>query len=351
MILYIHFGIYKAGSSYLQYICANQRGYLKSKGIYFPKSKEDHKMKAGLISKGNADGLEIAIRSEEDTKITTILKAWYDGAKNDHAKAVFISAEALIHQLAIPKRLHQILTCAQSVGFTEIKVMGFFRNLADHALSTYKHRAKSGRTPDYKHWVNEVYETPKLFENLSQVIAANQNIEWTLRKFQKNSDFLKQAFFKDWLNIEVPDFQTRPNVNESVTLSEVKVMNQLSKLYPNVTDYFVNDLKAIPSQAKAKDSALQGYILSTFASLLTQQQNCLDQLNVFLPEEECLRLLENKSIDIENEEPSVALSEQQLEVLSQRMQFFNTPKGKKILLRRRLVELLPKFLSTYLTKN
>jgi hypothetical protein len=343
MKLYIHFGIYKAGSSYIQYICANQRDYLNANSIYFPRSTEDEKMKKGLISKGNADGLELRMKSEDESKITTILKQWYEEAEKKNCKAVLISAEALVHQLAIPKRLHQILTCAQSVGFTEIKAMGFFRDLADHALSTYKHRAKSGRIPDYKHWVTEVYETPKLFENLSQVIAANQNIEWTLRKFQKNSDFLKVAFFRDWLGIKVPDFQTRPNVNESLTLSEVKVMNQLSKLYPNVTDYFVNDLKAMPSQEKAKDSALQGYILSIFVSLLTQQQSCLDQLNVFLPEEECLRLPENQSIDIENEEPSVSLSEQQLEVLSQRMQFFYTISGKKVMMRRRMAKLSPWF--------
>lgn len=344
MTLYIHFGIYKAGSSYLQYICANQREHLISKGIYFPKSKEDHKMQAGLISKGNADGLEVAMKSENDTEIKTILKEWFVGGQSQNAKAVLISAEALVHQLAISNRLTQILDSAKAVGFTEIKAMGFFRDLADHALSTYKHRAKSGRIPDYKRWVSQVYETPELFENLSQVIAVNQNIEWTLRKFQKDSDFLKQAFFKDWLGIEVPDFQTRPNVNESVTLSEVKIMNHLIKLYPNVTDYFVNDLKAIPSQLKAKDTALQDYILSTFVSSLAQQQNCLDQLNVFFQDGEALVLLVNQNKVIEDKEPPVSLNENQLEVISQRIQFFNTIAGKKILMRRRVAKLSPRFI-------
>jgi hypothetical protein len=251
MTLYIHFGIYKAGSSYLQYICTNQREYLKTKGIYFPKSKSDSKMSSGLISAGNADGLEMAIKCEDDTKIVAILKEWCEEAEKKDCKAVLISVEALVHQLAIQNRLNQIIACAQSVGFTKIMAMGFFRDLADHALSTYKHRAKSGRIPDYKHWVSQVYETPKLFENLGHVIANSKSIEWTLRKFQKNSDFLKAAFFKDWLRIEVPDFQTKPNVNESVTLSEVKLMNHLCKLYPDVIDYFVNDLKAIAGHLKA----------------------------------------------------------------------------------------------------
>jgi hypothetical protein len=343
MKLYIHFGIYKAGSSYIQYICANQRDYLNANSIYFPRSTEDEKMKKGLISKGNADGLELRMKSEDESKNTTILKQWYEEAEKKNCKVVLISAEALVHQLAIKNRLKQIIVSAESLGFTEIKAMGFFRDLADHALSTYKHRAKSGRIPDYKHWVTEVYETPKLFENLSQVIATNKNIEWTLRKFQKNSDFLKQAFFKDWLGIEVPDFQTRPNVNESLTLSEVKVMNQLSKLYPNVTDYFVKDLKAILSHLKAKDTDLQHHFLSIFNKALSQNQNCLDKLNVFFQEGERL-VLNNQSIDIKNIEPPLALSEQQLEVLSQRMQFFNTTKGKKVLIRRQFVKLSPDFI-------
>jgi hypothetical protein len=343
MKLYIHFGIYKAGSSYIQYICANQRDYLNSNSIYFPRSTEDEKMKKGLISKGNADGLEMAMKSEDESKITTILKQWYEEAEKMNCKAVLISAEALVHQLAIPNRLNQIIVSAKSLGFTKIMAMGFFRDLADHALSTYKHRAKSGRIPDYRHWVSQVYETPKLFENLSQVMASDHSIEWTLRKFQKDSDFLKAAFFKDWLRIEVPDFQTRPNVNESVTLSEIKVMNHLCKLYPNVTDYFVNDLKALASHLKAKNTGLQQHFLSTFAKALSQNQNCLDQLNVFFQEGERL-VLNNQSIDIENIEPPVALSEQQLEVIRNRMQFFNTTKGRKVLIRRQVAKLSPNFI-------
>jgi hypothetical protein len=297
-------------------------------------------MKNGLISKGNADGLESGMKSEDESKITMILKQWYEEAEKMNCKAVLISAEALVHQLAIQNRLNKIIVSAESIGFTEIKAMGFFRDLADHALSTYKHRAKSGRIPDYKHWVSQVYETPKLFENLSQVMASDHSIEWTLRKFQKDSDFLKAAFFKDWLRIEVPDFQTRPNVNESVTLSEIKVMNHLCKLYPNVTDYFVNDLKALASHLKAKNTGLQQHFLSTFAKALSQNQNCLDQLNVFFQEGERL-VLNNQSIDVKHIEPPISLSEQQLEVISQCIQFFNTTKGKKVLIRRQVAKLSP----------
>jgi hypothetical protein len=283
------------------------------------------------------------MKAEDESKITMILKQWYEEAERMNCKAVLISAEALVHQIALQKRLDLIKTVASAIGFKEIKTMGFFRDLADHALSTYKHRAKSGKIPDYVHWVSEVYETPKLIGNLSLVINHNKDIQWTLRKFKKDSEFLKLAFFKDWLKIEVPDFQAKPNVNESVTLSEIKVMNHLCKLYPNVTDYFVNDLKAIASHLKAKDTALQQHFLSTFAKSLSQNQNCLDQLNVFFQEGERL-VLQNQSIDVKHIEPPISLSEQQLEVISQCIQFFNTTKGKKVLIRRQVAKLSPDFI-------
>jgi DNA-directed RNA polymerase len=83
--------------------------------------------------------------------------------------------------------------------------------------------------------------------------------------------------------------------------------------------------------------------LSTFAKALSQNQNCLDQLNVFFQEGERL-VLQNQNIDVENIEPPVSLSEQQLEVITQRMQFFKTTKGKKVLIRRQVAKLSPNFI-------
>jgi hypothetical protein len=336
MQLYIHFGIYKAASSYIQYICCNAKDSLRKKSIHFPDSTEDHKMKTGLISRGNADNLRIAIKNNNINEISNILKQWKLEAKKNRCEILLISGENFVHQLANKDQINFIIDSAKKSGFQEIKAMGFFRDLTDHALSTYKHRAKSGRIPDYKHWVSCVYETPKLFENLSQVISFSTEIEWTLRKFQKDSDFLKQAFFKDWLGIEVSNFQTRPNVNESVIFFKVKVMNHLCKLYPNVTDYFVNDLKALSSSIKAKDKSLQDYIFNVFSKELVHRKKSINQINTFFQKEEYLEIGEFKNFNPASKEPSLELSEEQVIVLINRMHFFKTFTGKKILIRRKL---------------
>jgi hypothetical protein len=338
MKLLIHFGIYKAGSSYIQYICANQRDYLIANAIYFPDSKEDEKMEKGIISKGNADGLDSALKKEDASKIKVILKQWFKDAQARNCKAVLISAEALVHQLALQDRLNLITKSANSVGYTEIKAMGFFRDLADHALSTYKHRAKSGAIPDYVHWVSKVYETPKLIENLSRIIAQNKDIQWTLRKFQKDSDFLKQAFFKDWIGLEMKKCETRPTVNESITLSEVKVMNHIRQIYPTVIDYFFEALKAIPKKAKGADAVLDQYVMNIFIMQLTPFSKLLNQINIYFDKEEFVVVGQTlKGADCE---PPMVLSDTQFKTLVERFSFFDTHRGKLILLRRGLIKIL-----------
>jgi hypothetical protein len=300
-------------------------------------------MKSGLISKGNADGLDSALKKEDNNKISSILKTWFEDAQTKNCKAVLISAEALVHQLAIQNRLDLLSKSANNIGFKNIEAMGFFRDLADHALSTYKHRAKSGNIPNYKHWISNIYETPKLFEKLTKVIHENQHIKWTLRKFQKDSNFLKQAFFKDWLAIEIPVFKEQPTVNESVTLSEVQVMNHFKKAYPLVLDFFVEDFKALPKSKKAKDKELDNYILQVFTKALNLYQGAIDQINVFFSKEE--KLIIGSFNKILNDEPNIQLSENQLEILTKRMIFFNSWEGKRVFLRRNLVKIVRKISS------
>jgi len=348
MKLLIHFGTYKAGSSYLQYICASKRDYLIANNIYFPESKEDQKMKKGLISKGNADSFVIALKKEDTSKISKTLQQWYNIAESKNCNAVLISSEALVHQLAEQGKLHLIFKGANTIGYTGIKAMGFFRDLADHALSTYKHRAKSGNIPDYKYWVNNIYETPTLLENLTSVIKNNQEIKWTLRKFKKDSTFLKQVFFKDWLEIEVPKFQTRPNVNESISLSEVKVMNHIRKIHPNVVDYFYEGFKNLPKKDKADDKDLEAYVLNYFAKSLAQHDKIIQNINTYFTNKEQLVVGEFKNTDIK--EPKMKLSDSQFSYLMQEIQYFITLEGKITKLRRRVIGFARKISITTLSE-
>lgn len=341
MVLYIHFGIYKAGSSYIQYYCANNKYYLLENNIYFPPSDQDEKMKAGLISAGNALRLSKALKTSDQKKIEAVLTDWYSGAVKHNTDSVLISSEALVHDLAIKNKIELLINLCHKTGFTEIKAMGFFRDLADHALSTYKHRAKTGRHPDYEHWIKHNYETPELLKNLAQTVEATEKkIEWNLRKFQKDSEFLKQAFFEDWLGIASPVFNEKPTVNESLTLSEVKLMNHLKKTHPFSIDYFVNGFKALSKQQKAKDKDLEKYVIIKFFEVLKIHICTLDKINVFFLKGERIQISENIPIEKTIREPDIRLSEEQLEIISNHILFFNSFAGYKVVCGRRLLKFL-----------
>jgi hypothetical protein len=228
--------------------------------------------------------------------------------------------------------------------------MGFFRDIVDHAISTYKHRAKTGKHPDYKYWVENNYETPsllvKLFKNVEQ---HKESIKWNIRKFKKDSEYLKKSFFKDWLGINIPVFDSLPNVNESVTMSEVKLLNHIKTIYPLVTDFFMEDLKALPKSEKAKDKNFDNYLTNTFTSYLKHFNSSLDRINQHFNKDEKLLLDLNLNSNEFVKEPEINLNDKQLSLVIKNIKFFNTTHGKLILLRRKTVFLFKKISKPFKT--
>lgn len=352
MHLYIHFGIYKAGSSYLQYVCANSTQYLLEQGYYFPESSAHTKMRQGEISPGNALSLAHALKAEDTNQVNTIITTWKQGASAVQSSKVLISAEALVHQLAIPKRLELLLTTLKQLGFTGVHAMGFFRELDEHALSTYKHRAKAGQIPDYIHWLRNSYETPDLLNKLLIVRRASLEIQWTFRKFVKNDVLLKEAFFKDWLKMNVPDFKGKPTVNDSLTLAEVMLMNELVKYYPRVMDVFVDKLKSLPSSEKALSKELDQAFLNQARTILKDRGVDLTEFNHYMPENEALHLSANEEQVSPAQIPAVLnLSKKQMSVVLEAILYLQSFEGALLKVRRLTRQFLPEPLVKWLVRN
>lgn len=352
MKLLIHFGIYKTGSSYLQYLCANNRAHLVERGIYFPPSKEDKKMLEGLISKGNAGNLEYLLFHQQRKAVEQQFEAWRKKAEEQKCDKVLISAEALVHQLALKAPLDVLVEVAQSAGFQEIRAIGFFRDLVDHAISTYKHRAKSGRHPDLKGWIENTYETPVLLQRLLNRLDEHPNIQFTLRSFRKDGGWMKQAFFEDWLSVKLPDFTSKAAVNTSLSLSEIKVLQGLKVVFPRTLDILVRRLQTLPSAQKAKDKSLENYTRAIFYEHLKQHQNLLNQLSLYFKEGENIHLGNPHSYDLLEEKPiaQLQLSPEQWVAIQEGIAFLSSSKGLKIRLRRKL-GLLIKFSKMILATN
>ena len=349
MELYIHFGIYKTGSSFLQYACATNRNFLIDNGYYFPLSNNDLKMESGEISSGNAGCLHSCLATNNKPDCLKLLKKWVEDAKKNHCGKILISAESLIHLFATDGGLQSLVYCSKKTGIEKIEALGFFRDLVGHALSTYKHRAKSGAIGDFSVWLNENYETPNLLVDFFDIYQTD-HIKWTFKKYKKDSSIIIKVFFNDWLGIDAPNIVQIPTVNESLTLSEILLVYEIGKEYGPVLDYFVKGLRDVPLHLKANNSKLEQAYRDTASSILSKYNIQLLQLNDFFEDGvNVFEQLENSG-QFELDINQAVFSKNQLEIIVSTFYKFNTLKGKVIFLKRRIAKLLPKGLLNLLIK-
>lgn len=341
MQLYLHFGIYKAGSSYLQYVCAANKTFLKEKGYFFPDSAEDHKMIAGKISKGNAGNLSDDIKLDRLDKVEKQISKWVKQASEEKLDKILISSEAMVHQLVSKDSVELFLKACDRKGIIKVHAMGFFRELVDHAISTYKHRAKSGRFPDFEYWLKNHYETPEVLKQLSIVYKEERNIAWTFREFKKDSQYMLKVFFKDWLNIQMPELPDKPQVNESLTLSEILLINKLKPFYPYVIDYFVERLKELPANKKYKSVELEDMYQAIAESVLCNidQEILIGEINLTVISRKLENTAKPDDRDLFNKDlyGYISLTKVQIEALFKSVAYFNSTKGRLIVLRRKIL--------------
>jgi hypothetical protein len=339
MKLRLHIGIHKTGSSYIQYICSNKREELLSNGIWFPVSSEDFKMKRGEISAGNALDLCMHLRKGNEHDVEKYLKNILLESEAKGAKDVLLSSEGLGHDLSVYKKLKLLETTANKVGFESVSVIAYFRDLVDHCISLYKHRSKSGKNPDFEYWVKNIYETPKLLSDFFH-IHDEVKFDWTLIKFQKKSDYLVDTFFKQWLGISLIDIPNKPSVNESPTLSEIKLMQLTSSNYSLVTDFFLQKLMNLSREEKAKDIQLEE--LFRYKANVILREKYLEDLNSWNQYLNDHGRFDFERIDLpESLDLHFTYSSAQLNALVSSFESLSSWRGRLFILRRKIIKLFP----------
>jgi hypothetical protein len=231
MDLYIHIGSNKTGSSYLQStICLNKERLLKL-GIYAPDSKWDKAMLKGIITPGNGHELALILASKDrKLKLTKYLERVYQEAKNRDCKRILLSNEILIRLFSENEILVDIENCAFEAGLSRIHFLIYLRNLYEHALSLYKHRAKFGKYPNYNEWFEKDYETLRLLKPLITNIKASPS-HFTIVPFEKDSNMIVGRF-SNWLKLETNQLEMfHDSVNPSLTLNQIKWVEHLNERY------------------------------------------------------------------------------------------------------------------------
>jgi hypothetical protein len=289
MKLFLHCGYHKTGSSFLQSLFALNREVLVENGIWFPYSEREDDMLAGRISPGNATGLLEALNKGEPEGTLNFLAKCADEAKKRECSIVLLSAEGLFHSFGKEGSLENLAASAAKAGFDNIHGLVYFRDPVQHALSVYKHRGKRGTLPAFEDWINDGYETPGLQEKFLEA-KDRYPIQWSVRKYHKDSEFMARSAFKEWLNIPVPELPEDDSVNPSLTLTEIELLRTIYETIPQIIPILSDELKKIPLNERKGDRGFERYSESKAAGRLFVRKNLFEKLNRIMPENESLIL-------------------------------------------------------------
>lgn len=335
MNLYIHFGIYKTGSSFLQTMCGRNRELLEKSGYYFPKSTREKDLLAGRISPGNGNGISVLLKNGDQEKISSLVGEWASEAIARRCNKILISAEAIIHPISTHKGLDTLIKAVEQNGIEKIRAFGYFRDLTDHCLSTYKHRAKRGTIPDFEAWVANSYETVSVLKKFLQVFK-KYPIEWKFRKYSKNANFMATSFFQDWLKIDVlPPIPEKKQINISLSLSELLLIQQIAHVTPSLVSLVYQELIAIHGKDKADDNVLENAYRQIIGIHLSRGNEVIEALNILLPETEQLQPIpkQNQNSAILEE---ASLTKMQMQGLAQALKKAQNPKHQLIFLAKQI---------------
>ena len=278
MELLLHFGLYKTGSSFLQTVCARNRELLSKSSIFFPSSSREDDMLAGKISPGNGNGLAQLMLYKDRAKLDLLLNGWIHLAEAEGCNRILISDEALIHAFAEPASLSLFKTLVEQSGIQNVSCFAFFRDPVDHCISTFKHRAKKGAIASFEEWIENGYETMHRYRSFLDVYPTVP-FKWLFRKYQRDSEKMIGSFFREWLNLDLHFPALELSVNPSLTLSEIAVIQEASRLNDRLPFHLYDRFIAIPYAQKEKDVELEQAYRAISYRIIERDMEVINRLN------------------------------------------------------------------------
>jgi hypothetical protein len=221
----------------LQTLLAHNRLQLEKHGFYVPTSKWDDLMLEGKITPGNGALIAGCLAERRWTKLARYWKEVISNAQKKHCSKVVISNEILIRCFSDFEALDQMEETALDAGFTKIKCLAILRNVYDHALSLYRHRAKNGMPYSFEEWFRHDYETIRLFVPFLANKKLKAKIEWSFSLYEKAAK-LEKVFFQMFLGYrEKLTIPTNNQVNASLSMRQVALIQEFESKHNGISKY------------------------------------------------------------------------------------------------------------------
>lgn len=244
MECYIHAGLNKAGSSFVQSVLTANATILGSAGISY--------LDGGRHS-GNSKALSVAMRASDQPGVSRFLHHHAVRARANGASRMLLSAEYLYHDLVRTDRRNLFLTGAAAAGISAIHVLVFFRDPISHAISAYTHRAGVHNVGTFEDWIRRDYEFPVELPLFFETLETCPEIVWHPVAYGSGDSLL--SALADWLGIPgLPRIPER-EVNVSPSLGEAELLDRLQSRDSAAALALRQTLKAIARSDKAPEPA------------------------------------------------------------------------------------------------
>ncbi|MEL7250857.1 MAG: hypothetical protein AAFO03_20680 [Bacteroidota bacterium] len=323
MELLLHIGTEKTGSSFIQTSLAVNRDELLSNGIWYPTAGvREQDMLAGRISPGNALPLYQALRDGNLEQAEAVLKTFHQAATERGVKAILLSNENLIEPLSDVRVFETFGHLLSAIDLQLKSVLLVLRDPVEQALSLYKHRAKNGGIPRLDDWLQGGF---KLGEHLlafqSVMEASVTNVQ--VKRYTKDSSRILSFFYSEWLGLEVPANIQHKEVNPSLTLSELELLNKIHEENPVLAQSFYKAMLEVPVQDKSRDEYLAAHVRETIANELAAKASIWEYYNCLLSSTDQLQIPQVVA-EVDAVKERYSFSEIQLNTIAQFMHVSTT---------------------------
>lgn len=283
----LHVGTEKTGSSYLQCKLALARPQLLDHKICFTEGApfDELCMSTGRISGGNALRLADEIDREKWVMVTRRLGAARQEAASRQAEVVLISSELLLAPLAQHDRLSRFMLALEEAGFPKAEFLLVLRDPVEQLISLYKHRAKSGTVGAIAEWCASGYQVPDELAGFRRQIDSSC-VKLVVRRYSRESGALDRLFFRDWLQISVPELEMPASVNPSLAFSELALIRQLAKIRGDLVPHLYDALAAVPKSHKPRNEGVEAHAKAVAARTVSKHAEEWALWNEWLPEHE-----------------------------------------------------------------
>lgn len=320
---------------------ATNRQLLLDSGVYFPLAgKGEREMQAGRISAGNGELLYDTLQSKNDKAVAALLSKYKKEAERKGATAILLSNETLLFYLAEEQQSIHFQSLCERLEIALQPPLLVLRDPVGQALSLYKHRAKNGNLSGIESWLAEGYF---LDEVLTKFMACTSTLNKTCvyRKYRKDSQYLVNVVFKDWLGLSLKPSWSDKQVNPSLTLSELVVLGQVHQTMPALSPVIYQRFLRVPADKKSADPYLDQYYRAYLQHYLYKSKAVWAACNERLAPDEQLAYPQAEPASLEKTE-KLSFTPEQSKVLVQLLQDSNNSSFKMMMIWRKIRPVLAK---------